>query len=144
VETQIGTARPDEAPDVFRLLRLNHLPLEGLSEHLATTLVARQNDRIVGIAALELYADGALLRSVAVDPQQQRQGLGRDLTGAAIRLAQDLHAPAVYLLTTTAEDYFPRFGFERIARADVPPKVQTSVEFISACPSSAVVLRKPL
>jgi len=52
--------------------------------------------------------------------------------------------PAIYLLTTTAEQYFPKFGFERIARSDVPPGVQTSIEFTAACPSSATVMRKRL
>jgi amino-acid N-acetyltransferase len=47
-------------------------------------------------------------------------------------------------LTTTAERYFPKFGFERIERNDVPASVQASVEFTSACPSSAIVMRKPL
>jgi amino-acid N-acetyltransferase len=144
VERQIGHARPDEAVEVLQLLEQNHLPIDGLRDHLATTLVARQNGEVVGSAALEIYAQGALLRSVAVAPQVQGQGLGGELTEAAIRLAQDLHAPAIYLLTTTAEQYFPRFGFERIARADVPPDVQTSIEFTSACPSSATVMRKPL
>jgi len=66
------------------------------------------------------------------------------LTDAAIRLARDLQVPAIYLLTTTADRYFPKFGFEPIQRADVPPMVQTSVEFTSACPSSATVMRKSL
>ena len=48
------------------------------------------------------------------------------------------------LLTTTAEKFFPRFGFEQIAREDVPPSVQASVEFTSACPTSAIVMRKRL
>jgi amino-acid N-acetyltransferase len=64
------------------------------------------------------------------------------LTDAAIRLAQDLQLPALYLLTTTAERYFPTFGFEPITRADVPATVQTSVEFTAACPSSATVMRR--
>ena len=51
---------------------------------------------------------------------------------------------AVYLLTTTAERFFPRFGFEQITRADVPATVQESVEFKSACPASAIVMRKHL
>ena len=50
--------------------------------------------------------------------------------------------PSIYLLTTTAERYFPKFGFEPVARADVPATVQTSIEFTSACPSSATVMRK--
>ncbi len=143
-QTRVETARPADAADVLRLLDQNHLPIDGLADHLATTVVARHNDRIVGSAALEIYPDGALLRSVAVAPELQGHGLGRELTDAAIRLARDLHVPAIYLLTTTAERYFPKFGFERIQRADVPPTVQTSIEFTSACPSSATVMRKSL
>jgi amino-acid N-acetyltransferase len=141
---QIERARPEEMDIVLGLLAEHHLPLDGLREHLATTLVARQDGRIVGSAALEVYADGALLRSVAVAPALQRRRLGRELTDAAIRLAQEHGTPAIYLLTTTAEQYFPKFGFERITRADVPLDVQTSIEFTSACPSSAVVMRKRL
>ena len=129
---------------MFRLLQRNHLPLDGLCDHLATTLVARQHDQILGSAALEVYADGALLRSVAVAPEAQGHGLGHELTDAAIRMAEAIKAPAIYLLTTTAERFFPKFGFERIARTDVPAGVQTSIQFTSACPSSAVVMRKSL
>ena len=89
-----------------------------------------------------MYRDGALLRSVAVALEVQRKGVGHQLTDAALAFAQELGAPAVYLLTTTAEHFFPRFGFERIARTDVPVGVQTSVEFTSACCASAVVMRK--
>ena len=72
------------------------------------------------------------------------KGVGHRLTEAAIQLAQDLGMPAVYLLTTTAEQYFPKFGFVPIARDDVPVTVQASVEFTSACPSTAIVMRRPL
>jgi len=140
----IDRARPEDAEDVLRLLKDHHLPIEGLHDHLTTTLVARRNGRIVGSAALEVYPQGALLRSVAVSRDLQGHGLGRDLTDAAIRLAKDIRVPAIYLLTTTAERYFPRFGFERIARTDVPSIMQTSIEFTSACPTSATVMRKPL
>ena len=142
--TVIDVVRPAEAEEVFRLLEENHLPLDGLRNHLGTTLVARQDGKIVGSAALEVYPDGALLRSVAVAPGLQGRGLGSELTGAALRLAQGLQVRAIYLLTTTAERYFPKFGFERIDREDVPAAVRTSLEFTSACPSSAAVLRKRL
>ena len=140
----IDRARGDDAPAVLRLLERNHLPLERLTDWITTTLVARENGQIIGSAALELYPDGALLRSVAVAPEAQGKGLGQELTAAAIRLADTLNAPALYLLTTTAEQFFPKFGFERIARADVPATVQASVEFTSACPTSATVMRKTL
>jgi len=143
-QTRVETARPADAADVLRLLDQNHLPLDGFESHIATTVVARYQGQIVGSAALEIYPDGALLRSVAVAPELQGHGLGHELTDAAIRLARDLHVPAIYLLTTTAERYFPKFGFERIQRADVPPTVQTSIEFTSACPSNATAMRKLL
>jgi len=82
--------------------------------------------------------------SPAVTSRLRGEGLGQQLTLAALRLAADLRSPAVYLLTTTAETFFPRFGFETISRTDVPSLVQRSVEFTSACPSGATVMRKSL
>lgn len=141
---QIEAARAGDLDEVMRLLAENHLPPDGLPEHVETLLVARENGHIVGSAALELYADGALLRSVAVAPPLRRQRLGRALTEAAIQLARERQVPAVYLLTTTAPEYFPKFGFEAITRADVPAGVRTSVEFTTACCASAIVMRKRL
>ena len=141
---RVQPARPEDFDAIARLLGDHELPVDGLRDHLATTLVARDADAIVGSAALEMYADGALLRSVAVAPALQGSGLGRTLTDAAIALARARRSPALYLLTTTAERYFPKFGFERVERRDVPPGVQASVEFTSACPASAIVMRKVL
>jgi amino-acid N-acetyltransferase len=144
VTAHIEPARADDAPNVLRLLKENRLPLEGLLDHLATTLVAREAGQIVGSAALEVYPDGALLRSVAVSPDRQGTGVGHQLIEAAIEMARDRSLSALFLLTTTADRYFPKFGFERIERQAVPDSVKTSVEFTSACPSSAVVMRKCL
>ena len=140
--TTIEAARAEDFAPVLTLLERNRLPADGLREHFGTALVARQDGHVVGCAALETYADGVLLRSVEVAPELQHRGLGRELTSAALRLASELHAPAVYLLTTTAERYFPKFGFERILREDVPPSMRTSVELTSACCASAVVMRR--
>jgi amino-acid N-acetyltransferase len=144
VTNTVEAARAGDLDGVLRLLRDNALPVDGLSDHLGSTLVVRDGDRIVGSAALEVYGDGALLRSVAVAPGRQRSGLGRTLTDAAIDLARQRRIPALFLLTTTAEGYFPRFGFERIDRSEVPETVKESVEFKSACPASAIVMRKLL
>ena len=143
-EAAIDRAAPADLDAILALLRRSKLPVDGLAAHLATTLAARIGGRIVGSAALEMYDDGALLRSVAVDPDVRGRGIGRLLTNAAFRLARDRRVPAVYLLTTTAEEYFPRYGFERIERGSVPPGVRTSVEFASACPSTAIVMRSIL
>ena len=140
----IEAATPRDLPAVHNLLARHHLPLDEVDAHVDTMIVARSEHGIVGTAALELYVDGALLRSVAVDPDFQGQQLGHRLTGAALQMAQAKGVDTVFLLTTTADKFFPKLGFEQIRRADVPESVQASVEFQSACPSSAVVMRKRL
>jgi amino-acid N-acetyltransferase len=140
----IELAHPEDLSEVQSLLERHRLPLDDVDRHVQTMLVTRDGGHVIGSAALELYAEGALLRSVAVDPALQGQGVGHRLTEAALHLARRHGANAVFLLTTTAEEFFPRFGFESIPRADVPASVQQSVEFRSACPASAAVMRKCL
>ena len=140
----IEPASERDLPAIRALLGRLQLPLAGVDEHLRTMLVAREDEEIVGTAGLELYADGALLRSVAVEPMRQGKQLGHQLTDAALQLATALGATTAFLLTTTAERFFPKFGFEQIDRGQVPPSVRQSVEFQSACPASAIVMRKQL
>ena len=140
----IERAQTRDLPEVLDLLERHHLPPDGVREHVASMVVARDDGKIVGVAAAELYADGALLRSVAVDPLVQGKGIGHQLTEAVLRIAREPDMASVFLLTTTAEKFFPRFGFEQISRSDVPATVQGSVEFQSACPASAIVMRKRL
>ena len=140
----IETATGGDLAAVHQLLERHGLPLDGVDAHLQTMIVAREGSRLVGVAAVELYRDGSLLRSVAVDPAFQGRQVGHRLTEAALDLARARGAETVFLLTTTAQRFFPRFGFEPIGRDDVPASVRVSVEFQSACPASAVVMRKRL
>jgi amino-acid N-acetyltransferase len=141
---QISPATQGDLPAVLRLLEQQGLPPDGLAEHLNSALIAREGDTIVGSAAIEFYGTAGLLRSVAVDPAYRGQGLGAELVRAAIDLARRRGLQQLYLLTTTAEGYFPRFGFQAIPRDSVAPEVQQSVEFTSACPASALVMRADL
>jgi amino-acid N-acetyltransferase len=144
LEVNIEPARGEDGPAILRLLSAAGLPIDGLLDHLDTAVVARAGGRMVGCAALEVYSDGALLRSVVVEADAKGLGIGTQVTTAALNLANALGMPAVYLLTTTAEAFFPRFAFERIGRDQVPAGVQMSVEFRSACPSTAIVMRRAM
>jgi len=137
----IRPAGPRDLPDIIALLEAGKLPLAGLDAHVATTLVARRNARVVGCAALEIHGTVGLLRSVAVDETRRGEGLGHQLTQAALDLARARGVRTVYLLTTTAAAFFPRFGFREVSRDDVDPAVQRSVEFTKACPADAVAMR---
>jgi len=120
------------------LLASHRLPLDGLPETLAGFVVAEDADgRLLGVAGLERYDGVALLRSVAV--AAPGQGVGAALVDHLLTEA-DAEGRPVVLLTTTADAYFPRFGFVPVARDAVPAAVTTSAEFQGACPASAVVM----
>jgi amino-acid N-acetyltransferase len=140
----IETATREDLPAVRRLLETEHLPLDGIDDQVDTMVVAKNGTEIVGAAAVESYADGVLLRSVVVAPAARGQGLGHRLTETALNIARDRGMQTAFLLTTTAEKFFPKLGFDVILREEVPLSVQESIEFRSACPSSAVVMRKRL
>jgi len=119
-----------------------HLPLDGARDAFAVGFVAEDGETIVGAVALELYPDSALLRSLVVDPTVQGQGVGGRLVQAAIGEAQRRGVGAIYLLTTTAGHFFPRFGFAVVDRGSMPASIQGSIEFQSACPASAIAMRR--
>jgi N-acetylglutamate synthase-like GNAT family acetyltransferase len=56
----------------------------------------------------------------------------------------DEHLPTMLVAREGEQRSFPGFGFEQITRDREPPPVRESVEFHSACPASAVVMRKQL
>jgi hypothetical protein len=58
----IESATVRDLPEIRALLERMHLPLAGVDEDLPAVLVARDGGQIVGTAALELYANGALPR----------------------------------------------------------------------------------
>ena len=137
--------RRAEDADIERveaLLRDARLPLEGARDAFRVGFVAEEHDAIVGAVALEMYPDSALLRSLVVDQAVQGKGLGGRLTQAAIEEAQRRGVHAIYLLTTTAEQFFPRFGFVAVDRQSMPASIQGSIEFQSACPASAIAMRR--
>ena len=140
----ITPAAPADLPAILALLAASKLPRATIEDHVASTLVARHESAVVGTAALELYGDAALLRSVTVATELRGQGLGIALTLAALDLARRHRVRTVYLLTETAGQFFPKFGFRAIARTDVEPAVLSSTEFTTACPKTALVMVKQM
>jgi amino-acid N-acetyltransferase len=127
---------------VATLLRDLELPTDGVADWLDKFWVAEHEGRVVGVAGMERYGDGGLLRSVAVAREWQGSGIGRTLVDRVLEDGRAAGVREAYLLTTTAEHYFPRLGFACVGREDVPAAVRASLEFKGACPASAVVMRK--
>ena len=142
-EAALRTATRSDLPAIERLLVASGLPTAGVADALGGFVVAESepDKRIVGVVGLEHCCDEyALLRSTAVEPTWRGTGLGRRLVTHAIAEAESRGIKALYLLTTTAERYFPSFGFVKTPRDAVPDEVKQSVEFREACPASATVM----
>ena len=127
-------------PAIAALLRANQLPLDGAQAHLVTYLVATREGEVVATAGAEVYGDMALLRSVAVSPALQRQGIGKLLVSRLLEEAKRRQIAKVFLLTVTAPEYFAQFGFERGPRDGAPAALQESAEFQGACPACAALM----
>lgn len=137
-------ARTEDLPQVLELLRQAGLPLEGVAQHLESFLLEFDGDRLVGCTGLEVWGQAGLLRSVAVHSDYRSRGIAGRLVRAALEQARRRGLKSLSLLTTTAEDYFPRFGFVRVDRSQLPAALYASEEFRGACPATAAALHLTL
>lgn len=144
-DVRIRAARPGDLAAVSALLQEADLPTDGLGEQFGPAYAVAESDgRIVAAEGIERYADAGLLRSAVVARRFRGLGLGEQLTHDRLRWARAEGMHEVWLLTTTAAEYFPRFGFVRAERSAAPHAVQGSREFREACPASAVAMRLDL
>jgi amino-acid N-acetyltransferase len=97
-----------------------------------------------GLVGLELFGELALLRSLAVADVTRSRGLGSALLAHAEQHARAAGAREIYLLTTTAEEFFRRRGFSTAARDEAPAAIRQSREFAGLCPASAAFMIKRL
>lgn len=138
-------ATPADTPAIMALLAEYKLPTADLSpERLHEFLVVRNGGSLDGVIGLEVYGTSGLLRSLAVAPATRGTGLGKLLVSALEERARRRGLRELWLLTTTAADFFAKGGYRVADRASAPEAVQKSAEFASLCPSSAVCMVKAL
>jgi N-acetylglutamate synthase-like GNAT family acetyltransferase len=140
----IRTATDADLGPVRQLLAASGLPLDGVEQNFSDFIVAENENTIAGVIGIERYGTAGLLRSAVVSPGARGSGVGSQLVTKLLERASAQGIREVYLLTTTAEEYFPRFGFTRVTRTEVPESVQASREFQGACPDTAVVMKNAL
>ena len=144
-------ATPDDLASVTALLTAAKLAPNALDAQFGSQFavaVDPASGAVSGAAGIERYGLGAdavgLLRSAVVDGQWRGRGIGAALTHDRLAWAEHASLRAVYLLTETAAEYWPRFGFERTDRADAPSVLAASHEWRLGCPASAVAMRLTL
>jgi len=142
------TVRPAERRDlggVRALLDEAGLPTDGVEEQFAGRYaVAESEGWVIAAEGMEVHGNYGLLRSAVVDEAWRGRGIGEALTRDRLAWARERGLAAVYLLTSTAESYWPKFGFEVVDRSSAPAPIQASREFASICPSSATTMRLAL
>jgi amino-acid N-acetyltransferase len=127
------------------LLLESGLPVDDLDpEKVSGFLVAEDESEIVGLIGLQLHDRIGLLRSLVVSKPARSLGLGGKLVGALESAAQVAGVTELWLLTTDAQRFFERHGFEIVAREAVPASIQQTEEFSSLCPGTAFLMRKKL
>ena len=142
----ITPCRKSDTPAVVALLTAADLPTQDMDDNLLSGfLVARdEHGELVGAVGLEVHGADGLLRSLVVAPAARGSGLGAELVAAVESAACTHGVRTLFLLTTTAPDFFPRVGYEVGDRSRVPPAIAATTEFATICPSSAVMLSKRL
>jgi amino-acid N-acetyltransferase len=98
----------------------------------------------VGLIGLEIFVGVALLRSLVVQTAARGNGLGSALVRHAESYAASRQVRDLFLLTTTAENFFLRHGYEPTARSSAPASIVQTQEFSRLCPASSAFMRKRL
>lgn len=148
---RLRPAKSENRRYVERLLSENELPTADLSESLNALYVCEVDDEQgsveserVGIGGVEVHGEYGLLRSVVVEERVRGEGYGRALCDRLLDQAADAGVETVYLLTTTADEFFSSLGFVAVERESVPPAIRDTAEFSELCPDSAVCMRKEI
>jgi protein-tyrosine-phosphatase/N-acetylglutamate synthase-like GNAT family acetyltransferase len=138
---RLRPARQGDFEAVERLLAQCGLGIEGLEAGFpGGYAVVESAGDLVGAAGAEVYGEDGLLRSVAVAPGRRGDGLGALLVRNRLEWAAKHGLRGVYLLTTTAAEFFEWMGFRRIERDTAPEGIRASEQFSRSCPVSAVLM----
>ncbi|MBN1303938.1 MAG: GNAT family N-acetyltransferase [Anaerolineales bacterium] len=140
----VSPALPAESTAIQTLLQAAGLPHQDFADHLEHFLTARVGEKVIGAVGLEVYRSTGLLRSLVVHPDYRGQNLGRLLTAQILETARTLGLKELFLLTTTAAGFFPKFGFGLCERGSAPDEIRATKEFTSICPATAVCMVRKL
>ena len=110
-------------------------PLSEIYENIRDFVVVRKGKRIIGCAALHvLWSDLAEIKSVAVDEEMQRQGVGNKLVAACLKDAEELGIETVFCLTYKPR-FFEKMGLKEVEKMTLPQKIWTECYRCSKFPN---------
>ncbi len=149
-DIRLRTATSDHAEAIHRLIHplarqglLLPRSIEEVRSAAPPFIIAEADGRIVGCVVLRDYGDGlAELRSLAVQPGWNGQGLGSRLVTQAVETAKRKGFTRLFALTRRP-NLFRRLGFRIVPKERFPKKVWTDCSrcpIRDHCDESAVML----
>ena len=100
-------------------------PLSEMYENIRDYFVIRHGEQVIACAALHImWSDLAEVKSLAVDENSQRQGLGDQLVQTCLNEAKEIGIPTVFCLTYKPA-FFEGQGFTQVDKMELPQKVWT-------------------
>jgi amino-acid N-acetyltransferase len=133
-------ASRNDLSKIQALLSENALPDEDVGKHIDHFMLARDNGTLAGTVGVELLGSDALLRSLCVSTSYRNRGIASELCNRIEAYARNAGVNKLYLLTTTARDFFARRGYAFCSRESLPLSVQGTAEFRFLCPCTAVCM----
>ncbi len=104
--------------------------------------VAEELGEVIAVGGIQLENQIGLVRSIAVHNGYQAKGIGKAIYDTIEKHALGKQILRLFLLTTTAEQFFLRQGYEAIERGLAPIPITTTDQFAGLCPESAVLMQK--
>ena len=91
-----------------------------IASNIRSYIAIKNNDEIIGIGALHIYSTSlAEIRSLAISPKHQKQGLGKKIIQELEKEAKLLGVNKLLTLTYQ-KDFFEKLGFNEIPKEKVP------------------------
>ena len=98
-------------------------PLSELYENIRDYYVYIENGSVVGCAALHIFwKDLAEIKSIAVEEDYQKRGIGKQLIQKCLEEGKVLGINRLFVLTYIPE-FFERMGFKRVDKEFLPHKI---------------------
>src|SRR5258706_1606650 len=136
--------RMDDLDAIRTLLAQNGLHFSDINAVLLNDFVVAEDvgGALAGSVGLEQFGRNALLGSLGVARNARNGGLGCELRAHAEDLARKSGVSELWLLTTTASEFFGRAGYLLMDRSNAPAELQISQQFAGLCPATSVCMLK--
>jgi amino-acid N-acetyltransferase len=142
IAIKVEKAKISEVPGIHKLVNsfaarseMLARPLSEIYENIRDFVVVRKGKHIIGCAALHvMWSDLAEIKSVAVEEDMQRQGIGKQLVIACLNDAQELGINTVFCLTYKP-NFFEKLGLKEVEKMSLPQKIWTECYRCSKFPN---------